>query len=1174
MEFFKDIITLSLMVEVVSSDGTSTSFSLEEPNYNDFPSMSLDQMREYLYKKGLIIGRQNTNFRNVSGSKLSLAREPECKLKDILTPTNEQVQDGFFTFYLDKDLEMPSFPEIVQNLNLDKGCKKLNDGTIIATKKKAYSIKNQHMMEVVIENKLEQHSIEHTRRKILVCKKGFIRLLQEDLEPTEEYITAVKNALKCNDNPSRRDALNRVGEEYGYFWPKETRLGGKFFLDDDQENNLDELRNLKNFQNWQIIEQPESELLPLFNLLPQDLILKIKEVIGMTLLYSSHLTIHISTKCGSKTMNIPKPNEISTFKNVKIFTSVIIMNNQRPYRNVFGIRVEYMDDEHPYVVVHRIGPARKFFNLSIPYMLIGYPEDLPIGPLSEFPIDYIWTKECQFNRSDSNIHITEHPSLDFYDYCWIGTCTLRCNNNQSYNFGRSKDVISYHFRRNQPDNATNICCYQYDLLNEQIKHTLNFEINYVIIVNTPGLFRVFNPVNHNLKYRSCRPEFLLRNSRTFTGERWQLDPFPTCIFASIHCSDDDNPFLLNIHKKYPIVRSLGNVSQNLNTSIGYVITMHNSTNYRISQPENTNQKTNMKNKISQPENTNQETNIKNIISQPENTNQGTNIRNKISKSENKNQETNIKNKIPQSEKSENINQETNIKNQISHLINQIKNEALSFKINHGFIINSQTMHAAANPAFDIKLNPNINFINNYEVKITSTKNRKETFLLENNIDSSSFLSLPPKLINIMKRSTSTDWLNNNSPVNDTCIEIKCQKVVLDFERETMRPTEELTTAINKALNNQRPYQELIKVFIQYGYILSQKIILGEKLYETLHLSLQEQNFNGQKLEIKELFLVKLSKLSKLDELFTLLKSNYGFDIKYLMSTYGEAIKKEDIKKWIEVYFEQDFKTLQIINQDKLFPLYKIFKEPICSEIESILGINNENKILMTGIEQIIEDTKYYHISFSDHLNSSNYQIFAKIVRINENSNEAISIDIAFVKIQSETRTGFLAIIENFDRIKNIDLSELHIMWMLVGLPDEINFFSIHTRKLSILSMENRQIESKEASILLKIPENFSQTSIISLSFEYLLTFDKILSQKHEIKLDIDYGPSNSNIYSNESSGSESDDASNNSEESQESIIKYSLNSCIFISEEVFIEADIPRSKNKLIYVKAMGLPIN
>ncbi|CAG8592112.1 11126_t:CDS:1, partial [Scutellospora calospora] len=124
---------------------------------------------------------------------------------------------------------------------------------------------------------------------------------------------------------------------------------------------------------------------------------------------------------------------------------------------------------------------------------------------------------------------------------------------------------------NQPDNATNICCYQYDLLNEQINHTLNFEINYVIIVNTPNLFRVINPVKHNLEYRPCRLQFLLRNSRTFTGNRWELNPFPTRIFASIHCSDDDNPILLNIHKKYPILKSLENESQNLNTSIGYVI---------------------------------------------------------------------------------------------------------------------------------------------------------------------------------------------------------------------------------------------------------------------------------------------------------------------------------------------------------------------------------------------------------------------------------------------------------------------------------------------------------------------------------------------------------------------------------------------------------------------------
>ncbi|CAG8735069.1 12596_t:CDS:1, partial [Dentiscutata heterogama] len=333
------------------------------------------------------------------------------------------------------------------------------------------------------------------------------------------------------------------------------------------------------------------------------------------------------------------------------------------------------------------------------------------------------------------------------------------------------------------------------------------------------------------------------------------------------------------------------------------------------------------------------------------------------------------------------------------------------KLNHGLIINSQTMNAATNQAFDIKINSNNNNnIGSCNVKIILSKSRQETFLLENNIESSSFRLLPPKLVDIMTKSTN--FLSNNSPANDIRLEIKCQKIILNFEKENIQPTEKIRAAVNNALKDQRPYQELIKVFNIYGYILSQKVILGEKLYEMSYNSSHEifNNDNDKQIDVKESFKIDLSKLD-----FTLWKNNYGFDATYLMSLYGEAVKKHDVKKWIEMYYKQkDFKTLQIIDQDELFPLYKIFETKTCCEIESILGIKKENKILMTGIIQIIESTKYYPVSFPVRLKSSNYQVFANIVRTNDQKNNAI--DIAFVKIHSATRTSFLAIIENFDQI--------------------------------------------------------------------------------------------------------------------------------------------------------------
>uniref|UniRef100_A0A8H3XG31 DUF7431 domain-containing protein n=1 Tax=Gigaspora margarita TaxID=4874 RepID=A0A8H3XG31_GIGMA len=587
LELANEISPHRIIGVVVNSDGTSKSFDLEVSDINNVLLMTLDEMREYLCEKGsLFIGRQNTSFRNVFENKIPLARESECKLKDILIPTNEGVQDGLYSFYLEKNLKMPGFPEIVNTFNIDRGCIKNEDGIIEPASRSAFRIKKPHMMDVIIDQKLEQHNAD-PGRKLIILKKGTIRLLQEDLEPTKEFIEAIENAINhFKDNHEQREALNRVGEEYGFFWSKEVILGGKLYVNDGQTDDLNQLENLGHFENWQIIER--NELLPLYNLLPQELITSIKKIIGKKLLHYDILSASMPKNCKRITIRIKKPKVISTFDKVKLFTSVIVKNEARAYRNVFGIRVEYQNNKNPYIAIHRIGPAKKHFEFSIPWMIIGYEENLPIEPFKDDPIDYIWTKKFQYNNDDendddddddddndnanvnANVKTTKHPALDFDDYCWIGTCILKCEDNIGYDFGRSNNVISYHFRNNAENDVTNICCYQYDFQTEQIRKTLKFKVNYAIIPDTP-IFKVTCPVEHKWKYRPCRLQYPLKNSRTFTGNKWQLDTRQKAIFASIHYSDvQGHPLLLNVHKKYPIGRFLNHVPENLNASVGYV----------------------------------------------------------------------------------------------------------------------------------------------------------------------------------------------------------------------------------------------------------------------------------------------------------------------------------------------------------------------------------------------------------------------------------------------------------------------------------------------------------------------------------------------------------------------------------------------------------------------------
>ncbi|KAF0450002.1 remodeling and spacing factor 1-like isoform x1 [Gigaspora margarita] len=531
----------------------------------------LDELREYLTRKNLVIvGIQNSNFRNKFEYKIPVISENEYQFNDILVSTVGANDDGDFSFFIEKDLKKPGFPEIVRNLNITNGCRLVQDN-VITTNKIAFRIKKPHLMEVIIHQNLEQ--IEDTgKQKFHVrCEKGTIRLLPADLVATEEYVQAVEDALNEDLNPDPRDAIDaliKVGRDYGFFWPKEIKLGGEFQMD-EQTENIEELENLKHYENWKVIKR--SDLTSLYELLPERLITKIKEAIGMKVLHRNNLSVHMPKGHSILTQHIPKPSGVTTFNGVKIFASVIVLNEARPYRNSFAIRIEYMDDENPYLVIHRIGPAKKSFNLFIPYMLIGYKEELPTEKFSN-ALNYIYTIRFLYNGNNQ----IEHPNLE-NGYCTIGCPVLKCRDNPGYNFGKSKDAISFHFRRRNERNGTELCCESYDIQDDQTTNELVFEINCAVIEkNTPD-FEVIEPTEQKWEYKNYNlPLFQGKNSRTFTGNRWKLFRHPKTIFASIQYFDHPNhPHFLNIHKKYPIAKSLNVIPDNLRSHIGYVIVNSN-----------------------------------------------------------------------------------------------------------------------------------------------------------------------------------------------------------------------------------------------------------------------------------------------------------------------------------------------------------------------------------------------------------------------------------------------------------------------------------------------------------------------------------------------------------------------------------------------------------------------
>ncbi|CAG8751216.1 29129_t:CDS:2 [Gigaspora margarita] len=516
-------------------------------------------------------------------------------------------------------------------------------------------------------------------------------------------------------------------------------------------------------------------------------------------------------------------------------------------------------------------------------------------------------------------------------------------------------------------------------------------------------------------------------------------------------------------------------------------------------------------------------------------------------------------------------------NQILQFISN-KSTIKMYKLNHGLIVNSNNIYSAKYPAFDFESDPKINDIENCFAKILIPKDENELFLLKKHIDIVSFQSLPPKIIEVMTPSTNIS--SDNSSIGDIYLEILFPKIELTFEKELMQPTEEIKKAVTDALNNQWPYRNLIELLNMYGYILPCKFILGDKLYK---ISRKTINLDDCKLENIDLF----NDTSKLKQLFKW-EGEYGINIDYFMTMDYDAINKETIANWICACSDHDIEALKIIKQHEFFPLYELFEKSISERIKSILKIGNEKQVLMTGIVQIHKNNKYYRISFSDKVDKSKYQIVAKIIRSDETDKQINTvINEAIIKIKSTTRTGFVVLIENLDEL-NMYYTNMQIIWMLIGIPNEINYYSINAQKISMLYSGTKTFKPNQEYISLEIPKNPEPNSTIILLYESSLPIC-LKNENGKINLEIDStfninrrsenNPKIEEFKDNESENGESENEESEDDESksdENTELEIVVNYFFISSNGELVKADIKSNEceNIDIPLKIIGLSIN
>ncbi|CAG8598931.1 7593_t:CDS:2, partial [Cetraspora pellucida] len=417
----------------------------------------------------------------------------------------------------------------------------------------------------------------------------------------------------------------------------------------------------------------------------------------------------------------------------------------------------------------------------------------------------------------------------------------------------------------------------------------------------------------------------------------------------------------------------------------------------------------------------------------------------------------------------------------------------------GLIISAQGIQLSDSTTYDLKPQQKNDYVKNtsFNAKLMNSTTKKESFLLKNHIEiSANDLKHVSQIFDTDKNINSAMALLADESSTNVFLIIQCEKVELIIKKESIKPSDKLTDEVKEALKHYDPYHKLMDVFNNYGYFLPKKMILGHKIYRMTYLTMgkdsTEPNDKNNDLKWTTLDDFSESKFKDILSQWEKYMSSYNFDLSYLVSINGEFIKKDEIEAWIENCLKSNFNSLQVIGCKELYPLYEIFDLSLRQEVENILGINSQfesiisnqsvsinikERVLMAGVVPIKNQSNSYNVKFRNCFKSNNYQVFGKFITQDDEP-----IDDVIIKFDFMDTYGFLIFIEDYD----FTYKNPRITWMLIGIPAEVGYFSPDTRKINVLGSGHKPfvLKSNNSNIVLKVPENLPQDSVIIVSFKY------------------------------------------------------------------------------------------
>ncbi|CAG8777378.1 13885_t:CDS:1, partial [Dentiscutata heterogama] len=115
--------------------------------------------------------------------------------------------------------------------------------------------------------------------------------------------------------------------------------------------------------------------------------------------------------------------------------------------------------------------------------------------------------------------------------------------------------------------------------------------------------------------------------------------------------------------------------------------------------------------------------------------------------------------------------------------------------------------------------------------------------------------------------------------------------------------------------------------------------------------------------------------------------SHNIDPSSLTSINGDMVKRNGIKEWAISCLKKSTDSLKIISWEGLYPLYEILNSHLCQEVKLCLGNDEQSistgikeKVLKSGVIPIKSSQFKYRVKFDSSLESTNYQIFGKVLK--------------------------------------------------------------------------------------------------------------------------------------------------------------------------------------------------